>query len=363
MEFDFTIKSELDPEYVCEQFGIDLKDFLALIEGKKQLESDKSILFVIEQFKKKILNDVTLSENTKKNYSVFLNCLSRFIKNGFENHSITSLTSDLFFDFLATFRPRKGTALTNGTKNTYIAIIRSLFSFAYTEKYISEDLRDRMKYIGDDLIPRHLPGECITALLNEAKKTSWPFLNYSIIYFMLMTGCRISEVVRLRVGDFNINEGVIFIRKSKNGRERYVPMYPELKEAILDYFSRTGLNKWSIQNEEALFTKRCIDKRTPLSIRNVQYMLDKLYEKIGIKGRFTVHGLRHTFAVNSIKRGMPSDILQQVLGHRSIESTRIYIQLLPKDLKEEVTKKYPFPYEKLLNDVFGIGRLGTDELS
>lgn len=363
MEFDFTIKSNLDPEYVCEQFGIDLKDFYALIEGKKKLDSDKTILFVIEQFELKVMRDRALSDNTKKNLSYFLKSLSAFVKQKFESNSISTLNSDLFHEFLASCKPRKGSKLTNGTHNTYAGMLRSMLDFAYTEKYISEDLKERIKFIGDELIPRHLPSECVTSLLQEAKKTSWPFLNYTIIFFMLMTGCRISEVVRLRIGDFNINEDIIFIRKSKNGRERYVPMYPELKNAVLDYFSRTGLNTWSIHNEEALFTKSNLNKRSPLSIRNVHYMMDQLYEKIGIKGKFTVHGLRHTFAVNCIKRGMPAEILQQVLGHKSIETTKIYIQLLPKDLKEEVMKKYPFPFENLLKHIHGIGRIEPFELS
>lgn len=356
-QFKFDIKPELDPEYVCEQFGIDPTDFFAFLQGKKKLESDKTILFVIEEFKDYILNDKKKSPNTKTYYLAFLNQLQRFLRDGFTERNLINLDIEIFYEFLETCTPKKGDTIASGTIDTYQAIIKSMLEFAYVRKYVNEDLRGRFKNIGDELKPRYIPDGLVTSLLTESKKTSWPFLNYTIIYFMLMTGCRISELIKLRVGDFNLNENVIFIRKSKNGRERYVPMYPELKEAVLDFFSRTGLHEWDILNKEALFSKRCYDGRTPLSKRNVQYMLDKIYTTLGMKGLYTVHGLRHTFAVNCIKQGMPVDILQQVLGHKSIETTRIYIQLLPKDLKDEVTRKYPFPFEKLLKDMIGIGRI------
>ncbi|OAB43041.1 hypothetical protein PBAT_18755 [Paenibacillus antarcticus] len=126
-------------------------------------------------------------------------------------------------------------------------------------------------------------------------------------------------------------------------------MYPEVKIAILDFLARTGIYEWDVRNQDPFFTKRCYDTRQPISIRNVQYWMDKIYTTIGMKGDYTVHSMRHTFAVNCIKEGMPIEILQQVLGHKSIETTRIYVHMLPIDLKNEVTKKYPFPYEKLMN--------------
>lgn len=359
---EFNIDVNITPDVIAEMYQIDVNDFLNLIEGKKKLTDEKTILFVIEDYISTLKLNKRKSPVTIEFYITILKKFSQFLISKGPEYKMIKLTENLFYQFLATCKPLKGDDLRANTINTYAAIISNLMKFAYTRKYISEELRIEFQRNKDVIVPKYIPDNILSSLLNAAKKSKWPFLNFALIYFCLGTGCRISEIVNLRICDFNIYEDLMFIRKGKGQKERYVPMYPEVKEVILDYLARTGCHIWDIRNTEYLFSKRCLDERKPLSISNIQYMISQIFESIGVKGQFTVHSFRHTFAVNALKEGMEIYDLQEVLGHENIETTRIYTKRHPSDLKKSVLK-YPFPLEKLLKGIMGIGGKSDGQLS
>ncbi|MEK3661945.1 tyrosine-type recombinase/integrase [Paenibacillus sp. FSL F4-0236] len=351
---DFEYQVNITPEEICELYKIDVNDFLVLVEGKKAIRDEKTILYVIEEYILTLKMNRIKSELTIKYYITVLRKFARFLLLKESEFKMVDLTEELFFEFTDTCKPRKEEKLTARTFNTYQAIIKNVMDFAHTRRYVSEDLRFKIEKFRGELLPRYLPDELIPQILNQAKQTNWPFLNFALIYFMLGTGCRVSEVANLRICDFQIHEDLIFIRKGKGNRQRYIPMYPQVKKVILDYLARTGVYHWDIRDESLLFSKRCYDNREPLMIRNIQRMVTGIYEKLGIKGVYTVHSLRHTFAYNSLSAGMAIYDLQEILGHNSIETTRIYTKRRPIDLKNAVNK-YPFPLEKLVAQIMGIG--------
>ncbi|MHA6530953.1 tyrosine-type recombinase/integrase [Paenibacillus sp. BAC0078] len=358
---DFNIDVNITPDVIAEMYQIDVNDFLNLIEGKKKLTDEKTILFVIEDYISTLKLNKKKSPLTIELYITILKSFAQFLISAGPEIKMMKLTEDLFYQFLATCKPLKGVDLRPNTINTYAAIISNLMKFAYTRKYISEELMIEFQRIKDIIVPKYIPDKLLSPLLNAAKKSKWPFLNFALIYFFVGTGVRISEIVNLRICDFNIYEDLIFIRKGKGQKERYVPMYPEVKKVVLDYLARTGCYTWDIRNTDYLFSKRCFDERKPLSISNIQYMITQIFESIGVKGQFSVHSFRHTFAVNALKEGMEIYDLQEVLGHENIETTRIYTKRHPSDLKKSVLK-YPFPLEKLLNGIMGIGGRSDGQL-
>ncbi|GAE35701.1 tyrosine-type recombinase/integrase [Halalkalibacter akibai] len=348
-------RPEIEPEIICEQYGIDLKDFFNLLQGSRRLESSKTAVEIINEYKDKIAKDLKLERKTADTiyyYNYFLERFKVFLNKINPNFCLLDLNEEIMDDFYNLSIIRKG-KISPGTKNTYQAIINALINFAYTQKYISEDIRSRFEVYKCEKLPRYIPTEVIKKLLNESLKTSSPFFNYTVLYFLIGTGCRISELVNVRIGDFKVDENIIFIRKGKGNKERYIPMYPEVKKVVLDFLSRTGVKEIAYTDERHLFSKRIYDNRKPVLIRSIQKMLQNLLEALGIDNQYSPHSFRHSFAVQSIKQGMRIEILQQVLGHDHMETTAIYTKLHPQDLKDEVVGKYPFPFEKLLKHMLG----------
>jgi site-specific recombinase XerD len=348
-------RPEIDPEIICQQYGIELRDFLNLIQGNRRFDSSKNAVEIIDEYKKQIAKD--LDQEKKSNdtfyyYNYFLDRFKAFLTEIDPNFSLLDVTEDIMSDFYQLTILRKGN-ISKGTKNTYQAIINALIEFAYTHKYISEDIRYRFEMHKEEKLPRYIPIEVIKELLKKSLKTSSPFFNYTVLYFLIGTGCRINELVNVRIGDFKVDENVIFIREGKGNKERYIPMYPEVKKVVMNFLSRTGVKAIDYTDERYLFSKRIYDNRKPVLKRSIQKMVQNLLENLGIENQYSVHSFRHSFAVESIKQGMSIHILQQVLGHKNIETTTIYTKLHPHDLKDEVVGKYPFPFEKLLKHMIG----------
>lgn len=348
---------DFDPETICEQYGIELKDFLNLIQGNRNITSTKSAAEIIDEYKEKLKSDCEqerISEATLYYYNYFLDRFKVFLISINQSFCLLELNEEKMDDFFNMCTPRKD-KVSPGTKNTYQAIVNSLIVFAYTKKYISEDIRSRFDTYKYEKMPRYIPTEVINKLLNQSLKTSSPFFNYTVIYFLIGTGCRIDELVNVRICDFKVDENLIFIRKAKGNKQRYVPMYPQVKKVVTDFLSRTGVKKIDHSDERFLFSKRIYDNRKPVLKRSIQQMIQKLFKTLGIDNHYSVHSFRHSFSVQSLKQGMPIDILKQVLGHESIVSTQIYSKMHPHDLKDEVVGKYPFPFEKLLKHMVNFG--------
>lgn len=353
------LNPNIDPETICKQYGIELKDFLNLLQGYRRLDSTKNASEIIEEFKGKITKDLEnkkKSETTYTYYTYFLNRFKTFLTNKNPNFCLLDVNAELMDEFFNTSSKQE---ISPGTKNTYQAIIKSLIEYAYTNQYISEDIRYRFDIYKYETLPRYIPTGIIREMLSYSLKTSSPFFNYTVIYFLIGTGCRISELVNLRIEDFKIEENVIFIRKAKGNKQRYIPMYPEVKDVVMKFLSRTGVREIKRNDNRHLFSKRIYDNRRPVLIRTIQKYVETMLLALGIEEDYCVHSFRHSFAVQSIKQGMRIEILQQVLGHKSIETTRIYTKLFPHDLQEEVVGKYPFPFEKLLSHMIGFE--GFDE--
>ncbi len=346
---------EIEPEVICEQYGIELKDFLNLLQGNRRIESSKNAVEIINEFRIMLEMDLKngrKTEDTLYYYKYFLERFKNFLNKVNPNFSLLDLNQNTMDDFYKETILRKGN-ISPGTKNTYQGIVKALIDFAYTQKYISEDIRSRFEMYKYEKLPRYVPTKVIRKLLNKSLETSSPYFNYTVIYFLTGTGCRLSELVNVRIGDFRVDEDVIFIRRGKGNKERYIPMYPEVKKVVMDFLSRTGVNEINYSDERHLFSKRIYDNRRPVLARSIQIMLENLQEAIGIKNQYSPHAFRHSFGVQSVKQGMRIEILQQVLGHEHIETTTIYTKLHPHDLKDEVFGKYPFPFEKLLKHMIG----------
>lgn len=156
----------------------------------------------------------------------------------------------------------------------------------------------------------------------------------SLVVFLLHTGLRLNEALALRVNDLDISErkGKVIIRQGKGGKQRIVPLNTDARNAINDWLAARPK-----VDSEYLWIAVENDQEGSLSGRSVQRVIRRIGQDAGIM-RLTPHILRHTFGKNLVDSGVGLEKVAALLGHSSLNTTRIYIVPNQQDLEKAVEK-------------------------
>lgn len=166
-------------------------------------------------------------------------------------------------------------------------------------------------------------------------------------------GLRLGEALRLEIGDVDLDAGVLLIRESKNGADRYVPMSEQLAERCRDYAEQvhggSSPYKYFFPAPDGGM----------ISGMNIYANFRKFLHKAGIshggKGKGPrIYDFRHTFAVHSLKRIVLSGkdlavyhhVLKTYMGHSFFKYTAYYLQLT-KDMFPDIRKKVEAHYNMM----------------
>ena len=136
-------------------------------------------------------------------------------------------------------------------------------------------------------------------------------------------GLRRNEGLNLDADDILFNKNLVYVRKGKNYKERYVPMTEAVKEELQNYvdYARPTLMKSSVK---ALFLTV---KGSRLGSNGMAERLQSLKDKAEINKEAGLHALRHSIATHLLQSGMELDKIKRFLGHSSLESTQIYTHI------------------------------------
>jgi integrase/recombinase XerD len=217
---------------------------------------------------------------------------------------------------------RKSGAL---SQNSIISNINALKRFA---KYLRET---EQTHINININPERInpekiiltPAE-IQALYKACENNTLGIRDRAMLSIYYGLGLRRAEGIRLNIEDIHINKSTVFIKKSKTGRQRYVPMNKQVKNDIENYINYARIRLIRNTNEKALFlTYR--GKR--ISGNGMIRRLKHLTEKAEINKPVGLHTLRHSIATHLLRSGMTLENVSKFLGHHSLESTQIYTHI------------------------------------
>ncbi len=137
----------------------------------------------------------------------------------------------------------------------------------------------------------------------------------------VMYGCglRISEAVGLEVRDVDSQRMVIHIRQSKGRKDRYVPLGTRLLTQLRNYWRAERPARFLFPGSQA-------DRPWNVAAVREEFRLAKRIA--GIEIPCTTHVLRHSYATHCLQAGMDVGAIQQVLGHRSLETTATYTHVV-----------------------------------
>jgi integrase/recombinase XerD len=129
-------------------------------------------------------------------------------------------------------------------------------------------------------------------------------------------GLRISESLNLRLSNVNRNEATLRIEQGKGGKDRVVPLHPELSAFISNHVLYTGRKGLLIVNGDRTTHWRWY--------KSTLQAIPELFDK-----HITTHSFRHSAARHWLASGVPINQVSLWLGHASIHTTLIYLQVLP----------------------------------
>lgn len=154
----------------------------------------------------------------------------------------------------------------------------------------------------------------------------------SLVTFLLNTGLRLNEAISLQREDIQISDrkGLVWVRQGKGGKQRVIPLNQDARRALESWLKirpkgTTDFIWVAVEN----------DQDQALSCRSVQRAFTRIGKQAGLL-ELTPHMLRHSFAKNLIDSGVGLEKVATLLGHSSLNTTRIYITPNQTDLERAV---------------------------
>ena len=165
-------------------------------------------------------------------------------------------------------------------------------------------------------------------------------------------GLRLSECLSLTIHDIKADEGKLWIRGGKGGKDRMVPIATDMIEDLRTY--------WRVHRHPLLLFPNvgrgpCTDDRvparmhdatSPMPISSLQRLIVVARKELGI-AKVSIHTLRHSFATHLVEAGASIHTVKDLLGHKNIQTTMIYLHLTHRSeqdcraLVEELCRDLP----------------------
>ncbi len=214
----------------------------------------------------------------------------------------------------------------NRSSPATIALARSAILFLCNDVY-----GNTLSKVKTPKIPQSLP---VVASMGELERLFdvLPLKSKLMLQLLYASGLRVSEIVCLRVDDFEFEQHIGWVRGGKGAKDRMF-IYPEqLGMNLARYF-----RKRVIESSFAFPGK----KGNQMTTRNVQQIVSRACKKANIKKKLTPHKLRHSFATHLLEQGNDVRIIQELLGHSNLQTTQIYTKVTSSTLKNVKS-----PFEK-----------------
>jgi integrase/recombinase XerD len=292
------------------------------------------------------LQIIGYAEPTINNWPVHVRELLHYLENRHIHH-ITLVDNHHINEFIGYVKHRSNTArdgaLSSSSINTIINAVNSFIRYLNTTgKYVLDYTVERAEE--DIKIPVILTIQVIKRLYDAtfypSRENSLAMGQRDRVIIAIFYGCglRKMEGTLLNLDDIDLNKKLVFVRKGKGGKQRYVPIASKHAEDIRSYI--TEGREWFLHEHYARDYTRKYAKRKQASddeaffisqrgCRMIDFykLLDCLKERAGIDKPFGLHSLRHSIATHLLQSGMPIEEIARLLGHSTIDSTQIYTHL------------------------------------
>ena len=270
-----------------------------------------------------------------------LRTASQFLKHvGFEAQP--SRLAALALGDIESFVRAAGERLSRESLQHEIAHLRSFLRFLATRGETPSGLEtqiDTPRVYRGERLPRALPWETVRAFLDSIdRSTAIGRRDYAIFLLIATYGLRAGEIVALTLDDVEWRAGQIRVAQRKTATPLLLPLMDAVGQALLDYlrYGRPALPCRTI----------FLRHRAPAGVLKATAVTEA-FQAWSRRSRLRIpfqgpHCLRHSYAVHLLRQGIALKTIGDILGHRSAESTCVYLRLAIDDLRDAAL---PLPQE------------------
>lgn len=221
----------------------------------------------------------------------------------------------------------------------HLSAIRGFFKFLVREGQMAEDpsqLLDRPR-LGRRL-PRGLSFEEVERLLETPSgEKEQGRRDRAMLHVMYAAGLRVSELVKLKLGDVDLRDGLVSVL-GKGQKRRLVPLTPVAVELVGGYLEHDRPARALRQDEGPLFVTR---QGRGFSRQGFWKVVSTYARAAGIVRPVSPHQLRHSFATHLLERGADLRSVQAMLGHANIVTTEVYTHVTREHLRRAHASSHP----------------------
>ncbi|MBA7950615.1 site-specific integrase [Citrobacter freundii] len=220
------------------------------------------------------------------------------------------------------------THLKNSTKNRHLNLIKAICSFAVEYFYMDKSPVAGMRaYKEPASLRRALEPEEFTSLIRVLKEEilAEPRDTLSLIMLLAFTGMRLGEARAGFIEDVNFNNNTLFLKDSKSGDSRLVPLCSEAREVIL------------IQQEKYGSTGLIFRSNSGGMVSEPRRLMEKLCKKAGVR-KCLLHELRYSAGSAMLAATRDIYATKRFLGHKTIKTTERYCMYFGTQQHEDVEK-------------------------
>lgn len=274
---------------------------------------------------RKMISFRGLTDHTLKSYTTYISAYLTYV-----NEQLNKSPKDVTWAEMRTFiswiqRNRK---LSDRTVNTVIAQLRFFTIYVLHKPWDSSQVPPRKfnQYI--PYVPsRQTVAEFIDAIDDRMART--------MIILMYSAGLRIGEVCKLKCEDIDRKNMHIHITYGKNRSDRYALLSPCVLAVLEDYWRKCG------KPRNYLFPQKR-NRNKPIYPQYIDHHIEATEKKLGWPHKFSNHTFRHAFATHFYEDTQDLLTLKHLLGHKSLNSTTIYVTL-----SNAALRKYSSPFDSL----------------
>ncbi|MBQ6921357.1 MAG: tyrosine recombinase [Bacilli bacterium] len=232
-----------------------------------------------------------------------------------------------------------------------LTALKQFYKFLHKQGMIKDDpflFIDSPKI--DKKFPRVLYKEQVEEILKENRKRTdeLALRDQAILSLLYFCGLRASELCGIAIQNVYLKQRLVKVY-GKGRKERIVPFSEECRKDLEAYMKvcrpkllgRSPILKLE-DGQRLIFN----NKGQPLTVRGLEYILDSIEQKTGTFVNLHPHILRHSFATHLLENGADLRVIQELLGHESINATQIYTHVTEEAMQEAYSSYHPRAHKK-----------------